>query len=325
MYVNTQTAFLGGIYFLASVVVALTLLYYFTRPRPKNLVVKNMAQPVENITSKSTRPNSSKKRSLFGKKSLFLSRSGVETPIVSAERKTGENNADNKEEPNLKDQQVDKQVDAKEKTGDQKQPAVQANLPPCKSQAQVQPELDKSNAALVSPTLGAEQTTSLPLNQEQMSRPNPPVNPPAEVSTIQPEGSLPLDSAPDKSTNKEDTPILKGDVPNSSTTPDSLILSKTPKSVIGTALNTDQAKAALLETEIKPGGPSIKIVNEKAGVTEMENKPKEVKSSDDFSDLFTEDNDEENEVSRLAKELKDIDSRSILSDSLDLINQFKRK
>jgi hypothetical protein len=52
--------------------------------------------------------------------------------------------------------------------------------------------------------------------------------------------------------------------------------------------------------------------------------PKPSSPNTDFSELFTEDT-EENETSRLAKELTDIDADSLLQTSQNLVNQFRKK
>ena len=92
-----------------------------------------------------------------------------------------------------------------------------------------------------------------------------------------------------------------------------------------------EAKKMQPSVEMEPGNasnlaaPSLKVVNEKGGKIEMEEKPKPAKATDDFSELFTEDNDEENEVGRLAKGLNELDTQDILDETRNLLSQFKKK
>jgi hypothetical protein len=98
-----------------------------------------------------------------------------------------------------------------------------------------------------------------------------------------------------------------------------------------------KTKEAKPEANGKPVDQPVKIVNEKAGVVDMDNKatekseksetgskPKAADSSD-FSGLFTDEDIEENESDRLAKEMNEIEAEDILAQSLNLISQFKRR
>jgi hypothetical protein len=91
----------------------------------------------------------------------------------------------------------------------------------------------------------------------------------------------------------------------------------------------EAGKMAQPETGNQPQSPTINLVKENEGKKPIEDKPVEnppqdAKSDGDFGDLFAEEM-EETEASRLAKELKDVDTADILQTSQSLISQFKRK
>jgi uncharacterized protein YaaR (DUF327 family) len=65
-------------------------------------------------------------------------------------------------------------------------------------------------------------------------------------------------------------------------------------------------------------------VNENSLKTGKEDKSNNINTANDFSQLFTDQDIEENEATKLAKELNDIETSDILEESRDLINQFKR-
>jgi hypothetical protein len=91
----------------------------------------------------------------------------------------------------------------------------------------------------------------------------------------------------------------------------------------------EASKVAQPETGNQTQSPSINLIKENEGKKPMEDKPVEdppqdAKSDGDFGDLFAEEM-EETEASRLAKELKDVDTADILQTSQSLVSQFKRK
>jgi len=84
-----------------------------------------------------------------------------------------------------------------------------------------------------------------------------------------------------------------------------------------------EVKEMKIETRATPDTPANQTDKDKPVKTEVENITKNSGSAGDFSELFTQD-EEETEVSRLAKELEEVDSVDILEESRDLISQFKR-
>jgi hypothetical protein len=83
------------------------------------------------------------------------------------------------------------------------------------------------------------------------------------------------------------------------------------------------------ETAVNPVSPSVPMASDnetkKATEEKLQTDPVQDSRSDgDFSDLFAEEM-EENEASRLAKELGDIDTENILQTSQSLISQIRRK
>ena len=70
--------------------------------------------------------------------------------------------------------------------------------------------------------------------------------------------------------------------------------------------------------------PSIKIVNDKPEKSLKEEKPNLTNSTNDFSELFTNEDIGENEASKLANELNDVDTTDILEESRNLLNQLRR-
>jgi hypothetical protein len=83
------------------------------------------------------------------------------------------------------------------------------------------------------------------------------------------------------------------------------------------------AKEVKLETDISEAVPPVQVVNQKSE-GKAENEPKTASTSGDFSDLFTNEDIEENEAERLAKELQEVDTSDILK-SLSSLNLFNRK
>lgn len=77
-------------------------------------------------------------------------------------------------------------------------------------------------------------------------------------------------------------------------------------------------------TDPLPVVPDIKAVDENAEQDSADDNPKPENTSDDFSDLFTDTDVEDNDTSRLAKEFNDIDAQDILEDTQNLINQFRK-
>ena len=109
--------------------------------------------------------------------------------------------------------------------------------------------------------------------------------------------------------------------------PSSLNMEKQATEVIQNvqpAVVPNAAAADVTATQVVTATPVITIVNEKGGSIQMEDKPKEASQNNDFSELFTDNDDEENEVSMLAKELQDLETEDILNDTRDLLNEIKK-
>jgi hypothetical protein len=113
------------------------------------------------------------------------------------------------------------------------------------------------------------------------------------------------------------------DVPNSQG--DSII----PNTVLENGQNLETEKNTMAQ-EVKPEAvaastvPLIKIVNENSLKTVKDDKSNNSSTGNDFSQLFTDEDVEENEATKLAKEMNDIDTGDILEGSRDLVNQLKR-
>jgi hypothetical protein len=91
----------------------------------------------------------------------------------------------------------------------------------------------------------------------------------------------------------------------------------------------EAGKVAQPETDNQTQGSTINLVKENKAEKPMEDKhvenpAQDARSDGDFGDLFAEEM-EETEASRLAKELKDVDTADILQTSQSLVRQFKRK
>jgi hypothetical protein len=96
------------------------------------------------------------------------------------------------------------------------------------------------------------------------------------------------------------------------------------KSGVSDVDNKAKAKEGKAETSASPVVPPVQKTNEKSEKSEADIKPKPASSSSDFSGLFTDDDIEESEADRLAKELNEVDTDDILAESLNLMSQFKR-
>jgi len=334
MYQNIQFGFLMGSYFLASIVVTMTLMY-FTRPKSNDLVVKNATEPEKMSALNIGKSNLHKKFIDFGIKRFFPAKNVQTPPARLTGKKVNENEPHKPEKIKLEDQQSHNNSENgemshfNENPNNEKLSAGKIDASSNNSQAQKMPkvsEISHPAAAQISPTDHGDLTTSLPLSHEQpVKNGNPPPNTPWIVPTDQHEPSPSATLVQDKSANTENsTPPVERTLTNAQVNLVSSTLPDEKKGTLERVINADQAKAVIVETPVKTTIPSIKIVNEKEGNIEMENKPKEVKSTDDFSELFTEEDDEENEVSRLANELGDLDTQNILGDSLDLIKQIKK-
>lgn len=334
MYQNIQLGFLMGSYFLASIVVTMTLVY-FTRPKSNDLVVKNAAEPEKMSALNIGKSNLHKKFTDFGIKRFFHAKNVLTPPTMPTGKKVNDNEPGKVKKMTLEGQHSNKSSDNKERShskknpGKEKRPISKADSSSNNLQAQKMPkvsEVPPPTATQMSPTGQGDLTPALPLAHEQpVKNGNPPSNTPWIVPNDQHEPSPSATLVQDKSANTENSaPTAVRSVTVAQVNSVSSTLPNEKTGTLERATNSEQAKAVIVETPVKTTIPSIKIVNEKEGNIEMENKPKEVKSTDDFSDLFTEEDDEENEVSRLANELGDLDSQNILGDSLDLIKQIKK-
>ncbi len=77
--------------------------------------------------------------------------------------------------------------------------------------------------------------------------------------------------------------------------------------------------------EAKPEMDAARTTDEKSAKNNSENKPKTQASASDFTGLFTDEDTEESEADRLAKELADVEAGDILVESRNLISQFKTR
>jgi hypothetical protein len=139
---------------------------------------------------------------------------------------------------------------------------------------------------------------------------------PAPALTPEPKSAEPI---PNIALNDQSTP---GDSKNTPTS-DTSTAGEKPKPQ--ETQNGLPGGAAGAEVPAVPPLPSINVVNENGGKTEMEEKPRTTNVDADFSELFAQDDDEENEVSRLAKELVEVDTQDILETSQNLINRMKKQ
>jgi hypothetical protein len=124
--------------------------------------------------------------------------------------------------------------------------------------------------------------------------------------------------------NRENpVPTKITDVPNSQG--DSIM----PNPVVEKGQNLATEKSTMAQ-EVKPEAvaastvPLIKIVNENSLKTVKDDKSNNSSTGNDFSQLFTDEDVEENEATKLAKEMNDIDTGDILEGSRNLVNQLKR-
>jgi hypothetical protein len=298
----SSAGFLVGIYFLASAVVALVLVY-FSRP----------GAPTES-------------RKAGAKQEKSASPKAAKTPKSAALRSRVRVN-------NLKGWRVfqkfksDKNNAKKNSAGGRSQKNSPRNQPGPKSGVdQPAPTKLKNNA---------DDRTN-PANQFDHPAENLPAKAPDAAKEIsgggKPVETVPLQPAPAATPAPNPTePITNISLNNQSTLGD---LGNTPtpeKSAAGEKPKPEETQNGL------PGGaggaempkvsplPSINVVNENGGKIEMEEKPKTTKMDADFSELFVQDNDEENEVSRLAKELVEVDTQDILETSQTLIDRMKKQ
>jgi hypothetical protein len=320
-----QYVFLIVVYFLASIVATLTI-SYFISIRPKNLVINDETKQGKTGFLKIGRSDTSKISTLFGISRFFQTKRTIGPPTKLPEKEISKNRPDLKKETVPERQPKNNQGIQKEnlKKNPRKDKRTSSKVESSSKNLQTQnkPKISGSSTAIATP-IPPDEGERTNFHQEPVKELNQATNTSEKVPISQSESAPSTDLAQEKPVNKENsTPTAPGGVPQGkSGSPE---LSDAEKQTVQEAGNSDPPKIVKPETEINTSTPSLKIVNEKAGTIEMENKPKEVKPSDDFSDLFTQDNDEENEVGRLAKELDDLDTQSILDDSLDLINQFKR-
>jgi len=160
---------------------------------------------------------------------------------------------------------------------------------------------------------GNGQKVDLNGNLFQSMRASPKLDTPTDRFSIQ-----------EKSMDKEN-PALSN-VPDVSGTQAHPIISPTSDQKLQNLETAKSAPAKEVKTEAGkvPTAPLIKIVNENSLKTGKEDKSNNINTANDFSQLFTDQDIEENEATKLAKELNDIETSDILEESRDLINQFKR-
>jgi hypothetical protein len=302
---NISVGFLVGIYFLASALVALTLVY-ISRPRPKIQPVKNETEQVKtnNLTKESRfsrRPTLPGSKHLF-RNSLFIKkRSKIikkEEPAVNPSSLSENNLAS--QEPSVIETEKNKTEELQLNEITLKDPKIQdkPDSSPDKSSVEEKmknkenpvPETKDKDKVSSHPT---EPSTSPPIIEEtRLEKESAGSNTPNIVSNSQKETGL----LPNSDNQKATTESVKG--------------AQTEKEVNN-------------ETKPIPAVPLVKVVNEKQGKSEMNDKTKPENPNTDFSELFTQDT-EETEASKLAKELSDIETEDILEESLSLISQFKK-
>jgi len=299
---NSSTGFLIGIYFLALAVVALTLVY-FSRPRNNSQLVKNTPEIKEPEDSKIE--NSSKftlKRSMFKMKSLFqrpnwfvkLSRKSKNQPAPGEVVSSGPL----VQEPTAAPQPLERPVSVQ-------QPVEET--PNVKEVKLAPVEKSSVQAELVSPIPPKEEkpdSAQLPIKEVQTDDEVKPAETNKEGAVAN--ESKPINPSPSVIDEKQGSKKIEEKQANEVVKP------------------AETKKEGTVATESKATSPSLTIINEKGGSTKVEEKQKTAATDGDFADLFSGDGDEDNEVSRLAKELNEIETRDILEDSRDLISQFKK-
>jgi hypothetical protein len=244
--------FLVGIYFLASAVVAMTLVY-FSRPKPK-------------VTGSKTRANPAKAKTRDG------SPTKAPVPLSQPELAAGV---------------------AAPKPG----PEVEAGKP------------DESTAKAEKPMAGAPPLQPVPSVKDRSPRAEEPKSPEAPTAPQAQAAISPTPAAgqakmaePEKTSENRQTAAAAG----------------------GTGIMPNTGATGAEASKPFQPNPGTEIKTEAQGEKEMEKKPQSAKPSDDFSELFTEDNSEENEVSKLARQLEEVDTQSILAESKNLIDQLRK-
>jgi hypothetical protein len=353
-YSNTiAVGFFTGICFMATIVVILTA-FYFAAPRPERRAVKTkgVSSP-RTKTSAARKQTSASRPPLFGSIRLFqrgksagqpqkqIIREGpaVKEPGISEKVTAGTKGAPGKIENKRKGLYLKmtllKSVLPWTKGGE---PAT--NLAP--SAQKIKHLVAIANAEIKEPEPEKNPSSSSPSVQKvdnnsdkgeigekpkaREAKPEPNNRPAVPLIKIvnQKSGKSEMDDKPKVKENRAET-----NNPGAQTADE-----KSGVSDISQEAKTKEAKP---EADSKAVDQPAKIVNEKAGVVDMDNKatekseksemgskPKAADSSD-FSGLFTDEDIEENESDRLAKEMNDIQSEDILEESRNLISQFKRR
>jgi hypothetical protein len=134
-------------------------------------------------------------------------------------------------------------------------------------------------------------------------------------------GILPVKEPPAEKANPIPVPADKTPKMQSATSSPAPLIQVTPARETGKSTNVKEVK---LEIKTEPPVPAATTVNENKEKSEMENTPKPANSNTAFSELFTDNDLEESEASKLAKELNDIDTQDILEESRALMDQFKK-
>jgi hypothetical protein len=338
-----QVGFLVGLYFLASAIVALTLVY-FSRPRPQNQTAKNTPEKSKSDNAGANEP--AKSGLIIRIQKLLKPKNRVRPagsmgknemsarPSVSliklADKPASKVRRKNrfflkKNPPTIKTSAVKTDT-----TGNTDSPQHQSiSLPePAGVNDFV---IDNTLPDLESQKKGSPSLLSLlekPLENKN-SVPGPSVVDPVVKSEAATEKTVIPEPAAPVLPKAAAAPIILDDTLKNQQKPD---LTQPQIAIINTPVNTNPVEPP---PEIKSGKetpvvdiPSLKIENEKAGNNEMEENPQDTKSSGfDLSDLFAGNDEEEvenSESGRLAKELSDVDASDILDNSLNLINELKK-
>jgi hypothetical protein len=302
MVPNSDVVAMGffiGISFMAAAVIALTVLY-FTGPRVSNQTDEDKKTSVNNSDPDlAVKVQRSPQKRLKLKITGLLPKRSPKTPPPepSTDKKLAENKLDTSVSLPLAKEGLFNPKDtgnAESLSGGQPPGVIAAPVQPGPNAVQPAPD---NMVPMGAPASNITQTVS---------------SPPVESSTPDP--------AP-KITVSETSPPAVKDVAGASANLSTAGLPQPKPNVELT--NKVEVKEMKNENKATPNTSANQPETGKPAQTDVQNKAKDTSSATDFSELFTQD-EEENEVSRLAKELSDVDSEEILEESLSLINQLKR-
>jgi hypothetical protein len=296
------TGFFIGISFMAAAVIALTVLY-FTGPKLGN----------KNDENKNTPSDKSEPLPVVKKTDTLAKRSRFKIPNLLPKRNS---------KPEPPSGPLTDKILADDKA------KISEKIPLSKAEAADQKETGKAGSSL---TDKKTEITPAPVQSEpiaarpaadKLAQPETAsskiINP---VSGTPPASPVPMAPVPKVSVPATSPPGIK-DSPGAAVNPPPV--NSAPEKANLEATKNVEVKEMKIETQTTPEKSTNQTEGGKPVQAAAESKPQNTSSETSFSDLFTQD-EEEDEVGRLAKELADIDSDDILEESLSLINQLKRK